>query len=284
MSCSSRCTDATSISSGHRSSSLTGQLLASMRREKQQLAQELRKMHTMQRTPLAALASLKAFPWQRSSQLMSPRGQTIGNNCGSGAAASSSSTAQQGWPSACGGQASGSSTAQWAAQPHVGAAQCAEVLSPSCQQEGWEEEVDFVLQLLQGCHLPGLPVRGTQAACTAGSSSTSHGGIKGLNSSCSGSPSKQQQAGSSPQCATPAVCLQQGSSRRVAAAGVGSSRSPGRSVSIGHGVGRAGLGTSLTQPASPNRRVLQHSQSCAQPTSNMLAPHERGLASLRARS
>lgn len=74
MSCSSRCTDAISISSGHRSSSLTGQLLASMRREKQQLAQELKKMHHMQRTPLAASASFKAFPWQRSSQLNSPRG------------------------------------------------------------------------------------------------------------------------------------------------------------------------------------------------------------------
>lgn len=50
-------------------SSLGAQLLTAMRREKQQLAQELRKMHDMQRTPLAVAAttSATAFPWQRSS-------------------------------------------------------------------------------------------------------------------------------------------------------------------------------------------------------------------------
>jgi hypothetical protein len=142
-----------------RSSSLGGQLLAAMRREKQQLAVELKKLHSPKRTPLSAAvaASGASFPWQRAAGVSS---QTVPRGAATArpwlAAAAENSAVSLGHTS--------SNVKVWSAVneacvvgPGAGSSYG---LAGECQQGCWEE-VDEVLQLLQGCQ--GLGVRNIPA-------------------------------------------------------------------------------------------------------------------------
>jgi hypothetical protein len=262
MSCSS---SATGFSS--RSSSLGSQLLAAMRREKQQLALELKKAHSIKRTPLTVVTSAAAFPWQRctecGSQATTPRG--AGNAVGGAGGSGRTAHGAQVWVAdSNGGQDAGAAGA-CSAGGGVGAG--------LAQAECWED-VDEVLQLLQGCQLGAQP----SSKQPAGNTSTTGGTQRPSPVKAVGAQGcdAQLQAARS----VPAHKLQWGfsssSSKGVAcnAAAVAGAKSPGRTVSLQvRQQGPAGC--------SP---VLGKSASCGvQPGRTGVQASDRGIGSLMAR-
>lgn len=221
--------------SSSRSSSLNIQLLAAMRREKQQLALELKRLQGVERTPLVAAAGVSgtAFPWQRAAGSNQSTPRAI-NSCRHWGVAEGSSTATA--------MHLGQDAVSTAGDG-VGAGQgilVSSVSSPrglnlppagSEPQAGRWEEVDEVLQLLQGCQL-GLPAPHAQQGYLA----TSSGAAEGPSSS---SPCS---------CPHTAASSWQGQGQASAAGGGSrqagrlqwrqqdslSSRSPTRTVSWGH--------------------------------------------------
>jgi len=195
---SSRCTDATGLSS--RSSSLGSQLLSAMRREKQQLAQELRRMQSLARAPRGGAAAA-VFPWQR---IASSTGvSSSSTHCWT--AASSASYVREGLPVDAG-----------TAEAVVGGPQP----EPQADPRSWEE-VDEVLQLLAGCQLDQPTNRhtgSTQAEDTTalvGSTAATPGHLMGTRPGASPCRANRQHY----------------SGQAAAAAG----RAPARSTSLGYG-------------------------------------------------
>jgi hypothetical protein len=263
MSCSS---SATGFSS--RSSSLGSQLLAAMRREKQQLALELKKAHSIKRTPLTVVASAAAFPWQRrtegGSQATTPRG--AGNAVGGGGSSGRTAHGAQVWVA----DSSGCQDAGAA-----GARSAAGGVSGLVQSECWED-VDEVLQLLQGCQL-GLQPSSKQPA---GNTSTTGGTQRSSPVKTAAVHACDAQLQAARSVATHK--LQWGSSSTSSnskagapnAAGAACAKLPGRTVSLQvRQQGPAGC--------SP---VLRKSASCGvQPGRTGVQAYDRGIGSLMAR-
>jgi hypothetical protein len=284
----------TGISS--RSSSLGSQLLAAMRREKQQLALELKKLHSIKRTPLSAAvaASGASFPWQRAaggSSQTTPRGAATARPWLAAAAERSAVSLVQ----------TASNVKVWSAVSEAGVvvgagegSSCG--LAGEGQQECWEE-VDEVLQLLQGCqglgvrsiptasaHAPAQLGAAEDAGCCsaagplssgAAASSPSKTGASAWQGQGQSAGARQRgklqwgkTAGSSPSKAA--------SGAAPAAAATGGVRAPARTFSLG---GRS------TQNASPGSPILKKSASCGvqRGTSTSLHPQDKGIGSLLVR-
>lgn len=279
--------------SSSRSSSLGSQLLAAMRREKQQLALELKKLHGIKRTPLtiSVAASGASFPWQRGagSNQSTPRGMHGGAATGRQwcAQAEASAPALGGGVSHIGADSAAGTCAQ------AGAAQHAASLGG---QQGCWEEVDEVLQLLQGCQL-GLCSGSTQQHASqlshAQQDVAANTGTTGAGpSSCSPAVSSPTKSGGA---SRQGIKLQwpsssMNSSRRTVGAAAGaagassagassaaSARSPARTVSWGH--------TQTQVIVSPEGApVLKKSVSCGvQRGSGSSHAQDRGIGSLMAR-
>lgn len=238
---SSRCTDATGLSS--RSSSLGGQLLSAMRREKQQLAQELRRMQGLARAPRGGAAAV--FPWQRTVGNTGPA-LLVGSNTSSSTGVSSSSS--QCWTAAASG-------VHCVREGHPGDAGTAEGVvgvpgpEPQADCRSWEE-VDEVLQLLAGCQLD-QPTSLRHTGSTQAGDTTAPVGSTGTRPGASHCRANRQHY-----------------SGQAAAAASG--RAPARSTSLGHGA-------HLTSPPR-----LMKSISCGVPRCGV-QPQERGIGSLKAR-
>lgn len=267
MSCSS---SATGFSS--RSSSLGSQLLAAMRREKQQLALELKKAHSIKRTPLTVVASAAAFPWQRrtegGSQATTPR--AAGTDVGGGGSSGRTAHGAQVWVA----DSNGGHKPEFQDAGAAGACSAGGGVGAGLAQAECWEDVDEVLQLLQGCQLGAQP----SSKQPAGHTSTTGGTQRSSPVKPAGVHpcDKQLQAARS----VPAHKLQWGfssssskggASNAAAAAGA---KSPGRTVSLQvRQQGPAGC--------SP---VLRKSASCGvQPGRTGVQASDRGIGSLMAR-
>lgn len=280
--------------SSSRSSSLNSQLLAAMRQEKQQLALEPKRLQGVNRTPLVVAAGVSgtAFPWQRAAGSNQTMPRAV-NSCRHWGVAEGSSTADTAM------QLAGQDAVSTAGGGVVGAGQGILVGSVSSPrglnlppagsdqpQAGRWEEVDEVLQLLQGCQLGPRPAPDVQQGCHL---ATISGAAEGP-SSTAGSP-----------CRSPhtAVSSWQGQGQASAEGGGGSrqagrlqwrqqdsssSRSPTRTVSWDH----AGKQQQAASPGAVPRPGLRKATSCgvqrgvaAMAGTSSSQAHGRGIDSLK---